>query len=194
MHTTTSPAHNLEFHPLSGERWPDLEALFGPNGASGGCWCMWWRLPRAEFDRQKGEGNRQLLKALADSGHAPGILAYAGGRPVGWCSIGPREEFVTLERSRVLARVDDEPVWSVVCFYVARGFRRQGIMAGLLGAAVAFARARGATIVEGYPIAPAGPLSSFSAYTGLASTFARAGFVEVARRSATRPIMRYVLR
>lgn len=181
---------DLAFHPLTPERWPDLEELFGERGASGGCWCMWWRLPRSEFVRQKGAGNKAALKRIVDSGEVPGILAYAGGKPAAWCAIGPRERYPALDRARTLKRVDDQPVWSVVCFFVAKQFRRQGITVPLLKAAVAFAATRGARIVEGYPVDKAGLPGAF-VFTGPAATFRRAGFIEVHRWSPIRPIMRY---
>jgi GNAT superfamily N-acetyltransferase len=115
---------------------------------------MWWRLKRSEFERQKSQGNKKALKKIVASGQVPGILAYAEGEPIGWCSLAPREDYAALERSRVLKRVDDEPVWSVVCFFIARPFRRQGVMAQLLATAVEYAREHGAKIVEGYPVEP----------------------------------------
>ncbi len=191
MPTPEKPLPALEFHPLTPDRWPDLEALFGPRGAYAGCWCMWWRLKRSEFERQQGEGNRLALQRIVEGGETPGILAYAAGQPVGWCSVAPREAFPVLDRSRVLKRVDDRPVWSIVCFYVARGFRRQGVMAALLRAAVGYAGERGARIVEGYPLEPRKASAPDPyVYTGVASVFRAAGFSEVARRSETRPIMR----
>jgi GNAT superfamily N-acetyltransferase len=182
---------DLEFHPLTAERWPDLEGLFGQHGASGGCWCMWWRLTRSQFAQQRGQKNKQALRAIVDSGQIPGLLAYADGEPIAWCSVGPRETYPALERSRTLGRVDDEPVWSVVCFFVAKPFRRRGLMVPLLKAAVAYAKEHGAKIVEGYPVEPTETLSGDSGYTGVVSAFRKAGFVEVLRRSETRPIMRY---
>jgi len=155
---------------------------------------MYWRLRRADFEKKKGAGNKRALKKLVTSGSQPGVLVYAEGKPVGWCAIAPREAYPVLERSRVLARVDHEPVWSVPCFFIARPFRRQGLTARLLRAAVEFARHTGAKIVEGYPVAPRqGVMPDVFAYTGLVSAFRRAGFVEVARRSETRPIMRFYL-
>jgi uncharacterized protein YndB with AHSA1/START domain len=106
---------DLSIHPLTPDRWDDLETLFGPRGAIGGCWCMWWRQTRSEYDRQKGEGNRQAMRAIVASGEIPGLLAYSGGRPVAWCSVAPRTAYPSLDRSRVLQRVDDQPVWSIVC-------------------------------------------------------------------------------
>jgi GNAT superfamily N-acetyltransferase len=185
----------LEFHPVTAERWCDLEALFGSRGACGGCWCMWWRLTQSEFDRQKGEGNKRAMKEIVDSGQVPGIMAYAQKEPVGWCSIGPREVFPRLERSRILKSVDQQPVWSVVCFFVAKPFRGHGVSGKLLQAAVDYAQKQGASIVEGYPVEPKKDhMPDLFAYHGLASAFRKAGFVEVARRSETRPIMRFVFK
>jgi GNAT superfamily N-acetyltransferase len=181
---------DLEIQPVTPERWPDLEALFGEHGAYGGCWCMWWRLKRSEFAKQMGQGNKEALKRIVEAGEVPGLLAYADGQPVAWCSVAPRETFPALERSRTLKRVDDKLVWSIVCFFVAKSARRQGVMLSLLRAAVEYARSRGARIVEGYPVEPTRTLSGVSGFTGVVSTFRQAGFVEVLRRSRAQPIMR----
>ena len=142
----------LEFHPLTPDRWADFETLFGARGACGGCWCMWWRVARAQFVKQKGEPNRQAMKKIVESGEVPGIIAYAEGRPVAWCSVAPREAFPVLARSRVLQRVDDAPVWSVVCFFVTKEQRRTGLSVKLLKAAIEFVRECGGRILEGYPV------------------------------------------
>ena len=190
MHSETP---DLQFHPLTPDRWHDFEALFGPKGAYGGCWCMWPRLPRKEFSANSGEQNRQAMKEAVDSSEQPGLLAYAGGEPVGWVALAPRERYAHLEHSRTLKRVDDQPVWSIVCFVVDKRVRGRGMMAKLLSAAVEHARRHGATIVEGYPVEPKGALSGYSGYTGIVSTFRKAGFVEVARRSQRQLIMRYYI-
>lgn len=185
---------DLHIFPATPERWLELEALFGPKGACAGCWCMYWRLPRKVFEAQADEGNRQALKALMDAGEIPGMLAYDGETPVGWISIGPRQAFPVLGRSRILKPVDDRPVWSVVCFFVTRNYRRKGITVELLKAAVGFAASQGAHIVEGYPVEPKQEkVAPVFIYTGTASAFRQAGFTEVARRSETRPIMRYTI-
>lgn len=185
---------DLKFHPLTSERWRDLEILFGEHGACGGCWCMWWRLKRSQFNRQKGKDNREAFKKIVDSGEIPGILAYVDDQPIAWCSIAPRERFPVLERSRILKRVDDKPVWSIVCFFVAKPFRRKGVTVKLLQAAVEYAKKQGALIIEGYPVEPKKPvIPDIFAYTGLVSTFRTNGFEEVLRRSETRPIMRYIV-
>jgi GNAT superfamily N-acetyltransferase len=184
---------DLEFRPVTPERWPDLEVLFGEHGAYGGCWCMWWRLTRSEFAEHLGQGNKEAFKGIVEAGEVPGLLAYADRKPVAWCSVAPRETFPALERSRTLKRVDNKPVWSIVCFFVARSARRQGVMVKLLRAAVEYARAHDAKIVEGYPVEPTERLSGSSGFTGIVSTFRQAGFVEVLSRLVTRPIMRYVV-
>jgi len=153
---------------------------------------MWWRLARSEFMKNRGERNKKALKSVVDSGKVPGIIAFAQGEPIGWCAVAPRNEYPTLERSRILKRIGDEPVWSVVCFFVAKKFRRRGITVKLLHSAINHAKQHGGKIVEGYPIEPTKARTPDPfAYTGLASAFRKAGFAEVARRSKTRPVMRY---
>ena len=183
-----------EFHPLTPERWRDFEHLFGKRGATGGCWCMWWRLTASEFNANKGEPNRRAMKKIVDSGRVPGILAYHDGGVMGWCSVAPREEFPRLERSRILKPVDDRPVWSVVCFYVAKSRRRAGVASKILRAAAEYVKGRGGRILEGYPVDTSGrDMPDVFVYHGLADLFRAAGYKEVARRSRTRPIMRYVV-
>jgi GNAT superfamily N-acetyltransferase len=182
----------LTFRPLTPQRWSDLERLFGARGACGGCWCMSWRLTRSQFEKQKGLSNKAAFREIVANGPAPGVLAYSGAEPIGWCAVAPREVHERLENSRILARVDEQPVWSVTCFFVARAFRRAGVSVQLLKAAVAHATKLGATIVEGYPVEPRkDPMPEVFAWTGIRSAFDKAGFKEVARRSATRPIMRF---
>lgn len=195
MQSNDSHHPSLTVHPLTPERWPDLEALFGPRGATGGCWCMYWRLTRSQFDHLKGDGNREAFREIVvEAERPPGLLAYQDGVPVGWCAIAPRDDYSSLERSRILKRVDDEPVWSITCFFIARSARRQGVTVQLIHAAIRFAAKHGARIVEAYPIDPRSPeVPPVFAWTGLLSAFERAGFVEVARRSETRPIVRFAI-
>jgi GNAT superfamily N-acetyltransferase len=182
----------MTIQPLTPDRWPDLERLFGARGACGGCWCMYWRLARPEFEKGKGDGNRRALKKIVDSGDPPGLLGYDGGQPIAWVALAPREQFSALARSRILKPVDARPVWSIVCLFVARPWRRKGVTARMIAAARDWARRQGADIVEGYPVEPQqGVMPDVFAFTGLASAFRKAGFVEVARRSPTRPVMRW---
>ena len=185
---------NLKIHPLTPKRWQDLETLFGRRGACGGCWCMWWRLKSSTFEKQKGTRNRTAFKRIVAAGEVPGLLGYLDGQPIAWCALARREIYGRLERSRILKPVDDQPVWSVPCFFIAKPYRRKGISVELLQAALKHARRCGASIVEGYPVEPEQRYADAFAYVGLASAFRQAGFVEVARRSPTRPIMRYVLK
>jgi GNAT superfamily N-acetyltransferase len=181
----------LSFYPLTTERWADFEQLFGANGACGGCWCMWWKLVTRDFDHMKGEANRQAQQRIVASGTVPGILVYAGNEPVGWCAVEPRGNYPRLARSRVMAPVDQAEVWSITCFFIHKRYRRQGLTVQLLGAVAEYIKTRGGKILEGYPVEPKDDrMPAAFAYTGLASAFSQAGFVEVARRSATRPIFR----
>lgn len=177
------------FHPLTIDRWRDLERLFGKSGAYGGCWCMYWRVTRSEWGANQGDGNRRALRAVVASGAPVGVLAYENEEPVAWCALAPREDYAALERSPVRKRVDDTPVWSVTCFFVRRDRRGGGLMARLLEAAVAYAAAEGAVAVEGYPKEPTKELAPVSSYMGVASAFAAAGFVEVGRNRSG-PVMR----
>jgi GNAT superfamily N-acetyltransferase len=184
----------LQFRPVTPAQWPDLQALFGPSGADGGCWCMWWRITRAEFTRGVGESNRRAMQAIIEGDEVPGLLAYQEGRPVGWVSVAPRERFPVLDRSRTLRRVDDQPVWSIVCFFVDRGARRTGLCGRLIEAAAAYARRNGARLLEAYPVDPDHPtVRGDQAFTGLLPTFLKAGFRVAARRSARRVIVRRAL-
>jgi GNAT superfamily N-acetyltransferase len=185
-----------QFHPATPERWSDLESLFGTNGANAGCWCMFWRLERAMFKKTKGEGNRQILKQVVEADEQPGILAYDESQAVGWCGIAPREKLAALENSRILKRVDDQPVWSITCFFMKKEARRRGMMEGLIKAAVKYARTNGAQIVEAYPIDMQSPklagqtFNSYSGYMGVASVFRALGFEQVGQASETQLILR----
>jgi GNAT superfamily N-acetyltransferase len=178
--------------PVTKDLWNDLEELFGKHGAYGGCWCMWWRIKRSEFDKQTGEGNRKALRRIVDSGTVPGILAYFNGKPIAWCSIAPREQFPVLDRSPVLKRFDNNPVWSIVCFFISKAFRRKGLSRLLIKGAIEYAKNNGAMIIEAYPVdKESSKNTSLDAFTGFAKTFYSLGFEEVIRRSDKRPILRY---
>jgi GNAT superfamily N-acetyltransferase len=184
-------AHGLTFHPLTTGRWSDFEKLFGASRGCDGCWCMWWKLGTSEFNANRGEANRKAMRAIVRAGKVPGILAYAGDEPVGWCAAEPRAAYPRLARSRLRAPVDAAPVWSVTCFFVAPAWRRRGVTVRLLEAAADHVRRQGGRIVEGYPNDPqSGDSPDAWVYTGLVSAFRSAGFKEVARRSGSKPIMR----
>jgi GNAT superfamily N-acetyltransferase len=194
MKTKQAKNIRLEFHPVTKKRWSDFETLFGEKGACGGCWCMLWRLTRKEFEQQKGEANRLAMQTIVNSGEIPGLLFYSDQQPVAWCSVAPRKNFPALERSRILKKIDDEPVWSISCFFIHRDFRKQGLSVRILEAVIDYVKKQGGKIVEGYPVEPKkGKTADVFAWTGLASFFKKAGFVECERRSETRPIMRFFI-
>ncbi|MGE5672649.1 MAG: GNAT family N-acetyltransferase [Mycobacterium leprae] len=181
----------LNFAAVTPERWSDLESLFGSRGACGGCWCMSWRHPtRAAFEAAQGQENHDLFQAVVASGEVPGLLAYAEGKPVGWCAVAPRSAYPRLEKMRVLKGTDGAGVWAISCLFVAKGHRRMGISRALIRAAVEHARTCGARVVEAYPTEPKQELPGPFLFTGLASAFRQEGFTEVARRGETRLVMR----
>jgi GNAT superfamily N-acetyltransferase len=185
---------NFQCFPLNKARWKDFEDLFGERGACGGCWCMAWRLKAKDFDIQKGIGNKKAMKKIVNNNEVPGIIGYLDNKPVGWCSVSPREKFIRLEESKVLAPVDQEPVWSITCFFIEKPFRRQGLSSELLRGVVSFCRKKNVKILEAYPAEPYNEnIPAAFAWTGIPSTFEKFGFKVIKRRSPKRPIMRYYL-
>jgi GNAT superfamily N-acetyltransferase len=184
---------NLNIRPLTPELWPALEDLFGKHGACNGCWCMYWRIGSQYHNRPR-EKNKAAFRQIVKRGPPPGLIAFDGDLAVGWCQLTPRSDLDWLNRARLLQPVDDMPVWSVSCFYVRRGYRRRGIASALIAAAIETARQANAPALEVYPIDTNAPRSSSNLFTGTASTFTRAGFKTVARRSPSRPILRYEMK
>jgi GNAT superfamily N-acetyltransferase len=154
---------------------------------------MWFRRRASEMAKSKARENKADLKALVEGGEEPGLIAYVDGEPAGWISLDRRERYARLEHSRVFKRVDDRPVWSVVCFVIAKSHRRTGLSGKLLAAAVNYAKDRGAETLEAYPVEPGEDLTGDHGYQGIRSVFDRAGFNEVKRASNGRPIMRLEL-
>lgn len=184
----------MEVKPVTPETWGDFLEVMGPRGGEAGCFCMFYRQTSREFDENKGEANKAAMKQIVDSGQVPGLIGYRDGVPVGWVQVGPREWYGRLERSRVSKPLDDRPAWAVTCFVIPKEHRRSGVATELLGAAVDYARSQGADLVEGYPVEPrTGEMPGIWAWMGFPSMFEACGFVEVARRSETRPFMRLEL-
>ena len=180
----------LTIRPLTPDRWPALEDLFGANGACNGCWCMYWRIGAAYRTRPRAH-NKAAFREVVRRGPPPGLLAFDGALPVGWCQLTPRDTLPQLDRVWRLKRVDAVPVWSLSCFYVRKGYRRKGVTEALIGAALNATRRAKAPALEAYPLDA--ELTPSASGTGYASTFSRAGFKTVARRVPPRPIMRYDL-
>jgi GNAT superfamily N-acetyltransferase len=186
---TENPA--IDVNPLRPDEWRAIARLFGDNGACGGCWCMWWRVPRGGklWEEVKGRKNRDGLRRLVRAGSVHAVVAYSGGEPVGWCSFGPRHSFPRLERVRALRRKVPEDTWSIVCFFIPARWRGRGVATRLLRAATAEAFARGAREIEGYPVVPKkGTVPAAFAWTGVPALFRSSGYLKLRRPSATRPI------
>jgi GNAT superfamily N-acetyltransferase len=195
---------DLAIKPLTPGRMADLASLFEQGGDPKWCWCAWFRLRGMSWSNASPGSNRAILESAARRGRrvgrAPGLVAYRDGEAVGWVALAPREEYERLEHSTTLRRLDEKPVWSIVCFVVGRRARGQGVADALLAAAVDYARDRGATLLEAYPVdTTGGRVASANAYHGTLSMFERAGFHEVERRQAKpsspgRPIVRRAIR
>lgn len=185
---------DLEIQPADHSRWDDLRSLFGERGATEGCWCMYWRRQRAEYEANRGGGNQSALRDLCTRPVAPGLLAYLGGEPIGWCAVAPRKEYVRLARARTLTPIDKRDVWSVPCFFVHRHYRQSGVASVLLGGAVDYAGEHGARVIEGYPIDTISrSVENSFAHTGVISLFESNGFRIEAQRGR-RVVMRCYLR
>jgi len=180
----------LAFFPVTLERLDDLRRFSERHGKFRWCSCMRWRMRSTEFQRSTKESRAARLEEVVKQGMPVGVLAYLDGEPVGWCSVARRDTYTGLERYRALPLLDDEPVWAVVCFFVDRGVRRQGVTLGLLKAAVEYARLQGAEIVEGYPVEPGSRLYT---YMGSPETFRKAGFRDVTPPGQARLVMRYII-
>jgi GNAT superfamily N-acetyltransferase len=179
----------FEFHPVTQARLPDLVRFSERHGKFRYCSCMRWRLVSADYKRSTKESRAAALNDLVRQDMPVGVLAYQDGEPVGWCSVAPRETYAALERFRALPRLDNAPMWSVVCFFVDSSVRRSGMTLGLLRAALEYAVSQGATIVEGYPVEPGPRLYT---YMGSPATYLRAGFRDVTPPGQARLVMRYV--
>jgi GNAT superfamily N-acetyltransferase len=182
-------ARQWEFHPVTRQRLSDLAAFSETHGKFRYCSCMRWRMGSTSFQRSTKEERVTAFEDLVRDGTPIGVLAYERGEPVGWCSVAPRETYEALERYRGLPRIDTFKVWAVVCFFVDRKARRQGITVGMLNAAVQYALSKGARIVEGYPVEPSARLYT---YMGSPRTFLACGFRDVTPGGQERRVMRFI--
>lgn len=195
----TEPADDLAIEPLTAATWPALAELFAAGGDPKWCWCQFFRVRGLDWSNSSAEANRERLRGQMEAGPPPGLVAIRGSQAVGWVGLAPRADYERLSHAKVLAPVDDRPVWSIVCFVVARTERGGGIASALLEAAVGWAREQGATILEAYPSDTGGRrIPSANAYQGTLGMFERAGFAVVARRrhnarTPVRPIVRLEL-
>ncbi len=190
--TATDLLSHLRFAPLTTANWDQFVRLFGEREACGNCWCMSFRRRKAEFEAGKaGNGNRNAMHRLVRAKKPTGILGFYQGEAVAWCALAPREDFIRLENSRVHKRIDDEPVWSIPCFFVDKRFRRKGVSVAMLQGIIAYGKKKHIRILEGYPVIPTqGKLPDAFAWIGLYKSFERAGFTIVDRTSRNRPMVR----
>jgi len=186
---------NLKVFSLDNTRWNDFVELFGEKGACGGCWCMSWRLKKSEFEKQKGDENKNSMKCLVEQDKTVGVLAYIEGKPIGWCAVAPRSEYIRLNYSRVLKKIDDEPVWSITCIFISKEYRRKGISTELIKAAINYCKQNGVEIVEAYPTVPyENKVPDAFLWTGIPVSFEEAGFVVAEKRSKWKLMMRYYIK
>lgn len=189
----------LGIKPLTSQRWQDVATLFGPSGAYGHCWCTWWRQPGSAFDAgcaNGGAGNHDLLRELTDDGRVPGLIGYLDGAPVGWVSVAPLDQFGRILRSPTLKPDGSVTAgdWAIVCFWIPRAYRGQGVATELLSGAIAYAREKGARRLEAYPIPTDGAhRDSSSLFTGTLGMFTTAGFSVARQRKAARPVVELML-
>lgn len=171
----------LTFHSATPDRLPDLEALFGTSGADDGCWCMTWRQTEVQLTNATSESNHVLLEDQINSGATLGLIAYLGDQAVGWCGVSPRANFLRLETHPYFQNpTTDKVIWTIICIFVSRQARKQGVASGLLNAAVKYAIANGAQAIEAYPVNSHGEhLASKEAFPGTVPMFLKAGFKEI---------------
>jgi GNAT superfamily N-acetyltransferase len=186
--SAAAPPTRLTLRPVTAATVADFERLFAAPGGPKYCWCMVWRRSAAEAkERAPADRRRQMLGRIA-AGVPVGLLAYAGDEPLAWVSIAPRQTYRNLGGPPA---GPGEVIWSLVCFFVPRRRRGEGLARRLLAAAVEHAAASGATVVEAYPVDADAPSYRFM---GRVPMFAAAGFVEIGRAGTRRHVMRRTLR
>jgi GNAT superfamily N-acetyltransferase len=183
----------LTFEPLTKDNWGKFLQLFGNKGACGNCWCMYYRLKKQDYQEGKqDDGNKNAMKEIVWDNRPAGVLGFYDGQPIAWCAFAPREDFQKLEKSRVHKRIDDQPVWSIPCFFIDKAFRRHGVSVELLKGVINYARKEGIKIIEAYPTTPTQEkLPDSFAWIGLYKSFERAGFTIVDQTSKNRPMVRF---
>jgi len=184
---------DIELKPLSDSTWDDFENLFGEKGACGQCWCMSFGLQKSDFEEGKKSGlNKERMSDLAKSNQATGLVAYLNKVPFAWMAFAPREDFKRLEKSRIHKPIDNEKVWSMPCFFMAKKYRRQGYSVHLLEKLKEYSARQHINIIEAYPTISSTNLPDPFVWVGLYKSFERAGFKIVDQTSKNRPMVRWV--
>ncbi len=185
----------LRVEPVTKKNWNKFVELFGEKGACGNCWCMYYRLTKADFIEGKvDDGNKNAIKKLVREGKPVGLIGLLEGQAIAWCAFAPREDFIKLNKSRVHKRIDDKDVWSIPCLFINKYYRRSGVSVLLLKGAINYARENKIKIIEAYPMIPTqDKIPDSFAWIGLFKSFERAGFKIVDRISKNRPMVRYYI-
>ncbi|MDR9416393.1 MAG: GNAT family N-acetyltransferase [Gracilimonas sp.] len=186
----------MNIHPVTKSRWEDLVQLFQAHGNPNYCWCMTWRMPGRAFRNCSSQNRQKALKQNVQDNIPIGLIGYIQKKPIGWCSIAPRETYARLERSRTIPRIDDKNTWAITCFFISPEYQQKGMSLKLLKEAVNYACSKGAEVVEGYPVKPKevdGKINYKVSYRfmGYLSTFRKAGFKDMTPQNNQRKIMRY---
>ena len=185
----------LTIEPVTKKNWNKFVELFGEKGACGNCWCMYYRLSKAEFYEGKfDEGNKRAIKEITWEGKPIGLIGILEDKAIAWCAFAPREDFIKLEKSRVHKRIDNKHVWSIPCLFIDKDYRRSGVSVQLLKGAINYAKENSIKIIEAYPTIPTqDKIPDSFAWTGLYKSFEQAGFKIVDRTSKNRPMVRYYI-
>jgi GNAT superfamily N-acetyltransferase len=185
---------NLSFKELAATNWKQYEELMGEKGGCGNCWCMYFRLPYKIFQENKPDGNKKLIKKLANNDMPLGLIAFMNKKPFGWIALAPREDYIRIESSRVFKRIDDKPVWSITCFFIKKEYRRMGLSHQLIKGAVDFAKKKKIKILEAYPAIPYNEKVPHPfLWVGVLSSFIKNGFKIVKQSSKSRAMVRLEL-
>ncbi len=181
----------LQFDSLTSSNWQQFETLMGEKGGCGHCWCMFFRLPYKNFQENKPDGNKKMMKELVNKSQPQGLIASLNKQPVGWIALAPREDYMKLENSRVFKRIDDKPVWSITCFFIKKEFRRMGLSQQLIKGAVDFAKKKRIKTLEAYPAIPYNEKVPHAfLWVGVLSSFVKNGFKIVQQHSKSRAMVR----
>ncbi len=184
----------ISYKRLDSKTWDDLVSLFGEKGACGGCWCMYWRQRSSDFSKNKNEPNKKLLRKLVDEKKELGLIFYMNDEPVAWCSVSPREELYRIQNSRTFKPADDKPAWSIVCLFIKKNYRKQGLSVQIIKSVIEYCKTKNVKILEAYPAIPyASKIPDSFAWTGFESAFLKAGFINIPVQTKSKAYMRFYL-
>ena len=174
--------------------------MFDAGGARK-CCCQALKVPGWIWrDTTQEERDAALVEqtGCGTSGPTSGLIGYVDGEPAGWVAVEPRINYPRIwARQKSWMRMDPdlEGVWSVTCFVVRKGFRRQGLMYELAAATVEYGKQVGARVLEGYPTEPPPGKTVIwdEASVGLVQVFLDAGYEIEASPTVRRRVVRHLL-